>query len=159
MRLGAIEILSVPVTDQQRAKEFYEETLGFKLISDASFGEGMRWVQLEPPGGGTNITLVTWFEDVRPGSLRGMVIACDDVDAAYEELRGRGARFGGPPEDMAWGRFASLQDPDGNGWLLRQPLGASALHGAHREALHEAVEEEVVDQRDRDRDDHRRRHQ
>ncbi len=124
MRLGAIEIVSVPVSDQQRAKEFYERTLGFKLISDERFDQGMRWVQLEPPGGGTNITLVTWFENMRPGSLGGMVIACEDVDAAYEELRGRGARFNGPPEDMPWGRFAGLQDPDGNGWLLRQPPAA-----------------------------------
>jgi predicted enzyme related to lactoylglutathione lyase len=124
MRLGAIEILSVPVTDQDRSKEFYERTLGFKLVSDAPFEQGMRWVQLEPPGGGPDVTLVTWFEEMRPGSLRGLVIGCDDVDAAYEELRARGARFSGPPEDMPWGRFASLQDPDGNGWLLRQPPSA-----------------------------------
>jgi len=124
MRLGAIEILSVPVSDQQRAKEFYERTLGFKLISDDPFDQGMRWVQLEPPAGGTNITLVTWFENMRPGSLGGMVIACENVDEAYEELRGRGADFSSPPEDMPWGRFASLQDPDGNGWLLHQPPAA-----------------------------------
>jgi catechol 2,3-dioxygenase-like lactoylglutathione lyase family enzyme len=124
MRLGAIEILSIPVTDQQRAKEFYERTLGFKLISDEPFDQGMRWVQLEPPGGGTNITLVTWFESLRPGTLSGMVLACEDIDATYDELRARGVTFGGPPEDMPWGRFASLQDPDGNGWLLRQPPSA-----------------------------------
>ena len=124
MRLGVIEILSVPVSDQQRAKEFYERTLGLKLISDDRFEPGMRWVQLEPPGGGTNITLVTWFENMRPGSLGGMVIACGNVDEAYEELSGRGAEFSSPPEDMPWGRFASLQDPDGNGWLLHQPSAA-----------------------------------
>jgi uncharacterized glyoxalase superfamily protein PhnB len=124
MRLGAIEILSIPVTDQQRAREFYERTLGFKLISDEPFEQGMRWVQLEPPGGGTNITLVTWFEGLRPGSLTGMVLACEDVDATYDELRARGVTFTAPPEDMPWGRFASLQDPDGNGWLLRQPPAA-----------------------------------
>lgn len=124
MRLGAIEILSIPVTDQQRAKEFYEQTLGFKLISDEPFEQGMRWVQLEPPGGGTNITLVTWFEGLRPGSLTGMVLACEDVDATYDELRARGVTFTAPPEDMPWGRFANLQDPDGNGWLLRQPPAA-----------------------------------
>ncbi len=124
MRLGAIEILSIPVTDQQRAREFYEQTLGFKLISDESFEQSMRWVQLEPPGGGTNITLVTWFEGLRPGSLTGTVLACEDVDATYDELRARGVTFTAPPEDMPWGRFATLQDPDGNGWLLRQPPAA-----------------------------------
>jgi catechol 2,3-dioxygenase-like lactoylglutathione lyase family enzyme len=121
MRLGAIELVSVPVTDQSRSKEFYQDKLGFKLISDGQFGDGQRWVQLEPPGGGPDITLVTWFSEMRPGSLTGLVLACEDVDGAYTELTDRGVRFSGPPEDMEWGRFASLQDPDGNTWLLQQP--------------------------------------
>ncbi len=120
MRLGVIELVSVPVTDQARSKEFYEDKLGFKVISDDQFGEGQRWVQLEPPGGGVNITLVTWFDDMPPGSLKGLVISCDDVDGTVGELRDRGVQLGGPPEDMAWGRFASVQDPDGNTLLLRQ---------------------------------------
>ena len=121
MRLGVIELVSVPVTDQTRSKEFYQDKLGFKLISDDQFGDGQRWVQLEPPGGGPGITLVTWFPEMRPGSLTGLLLACDDVDDAYAGLRDRGVGFSGPPEDMQWGRFASLQDPDGNTWLLRQP--------------------------------------
>lgn len=52
MRLGVIELVSVPVTDQSRSREFYEGKLGFKLISDDQFGDGQRWVQLEPPGAG-----------------------------------------------------------------------------------------------------------
>jgi catechol 2,3-dioxygenase-like lactoylglutathione lyase family enzyme len=124
MRLGVIELVSVPVSDQQRSKEFYESKLGFRLISDDQFDEGQRWVQLEPPGGGANITLVTWFDDMRPGSLKGLVISCDDIDATYAELRDRGVDLSGPPEDMAWGRFASVQDPDGNTVLLRQPPAA-----------------------------------
>lgn len=124
MRLGVIELVSVPVSDQERSKEFYESKLGFKLVSDDQFDEGQRWVQLEPPGGGANITLVTWFEDMRPGSLQGLVISCDDIDGTYAELRDRGVPFSGPPEDMAWGRFASVQDPDGNTLLLRQPPAA-----------------------------------
>lgn len=67
MRLGVIELVSVPVTDQARSKEFYEDKLGFKVISDDQFGD-QRWVQLEPPGGGVNITLVTWFEEMRPAA-------------------------------------------------------------------------------------------
>jgi catechol 2,3-dioxygenase-like lactoylglutathione lyase family enzyme len=121
MRLGAIELVSVPVTDQSRSKEFYEGKLGFTLISDDPFGDGLRWVQLSPPGGGPGITLVTWFPELRPGTLTGLVLSCDDVDGAYAELRERGVGFSAAPEDMPWGRFASLQDPDGNTWLLRQP--------------------------------------
>jgi catechol 2,3-dioxygenase-like lactoylglutathione lyase family enzyme len=121
MRLGVIELVSVPVTDQSRSKEFYQDKLGFKLISDDQFGEGQRWIQLAPPGGGPDITLVNWFQEMRPGSLTGLVLTCEDVDGAYAELRERGVGFSAPPEDMQWGRFASLQDPDGNTWLLRQP--------------------------------------
>jgi predicted enzyme related to lactoylglutathione lyase len=123
MRLGVIELVSVPVSDQARSKEFYESKLGFKVISDDQFGD-QRWVQLEPPGGGVNITLVTWFEEMRPGSLKGLVISCDDVDGTVGELRDRGVDLSGPPEDMAWGRFASVQDPDGNTLLLRQAPAA-----------------------------------
>jgi catechol 2,3-dioxygenase-like lactoylglutathione lyase family enzyme len=124
MRLGVIELVSVPVTDQTRSKEFYQDKLGFKLISDDQFGDGQRWVQLEPPGGGPDITLVTWFPEMPAGSLRGLVLGCDDVDGAYAELRDRGVGCSAAPEDMPWGRFASLQDPDGNTWILRQaPAG------------------------------------
>jgi catechol 2,3-dioxygenase-like lactoylglutathione lyase family enzyme len=124
MRLGVIELVSVPVTDQTRSKEFYQDKLGFKLISDDQFGDGQRWVQLQPPGGGVNITLVTWFPEMPAGSLRGLVLGCEDVDGAYAELRDRGVGFSAAPEDMPWGRFASLQDPDGNTWILRQdPAG------------------------------------
>ena len=72
-------------------------------------------------GGGPGITLVTWLPELRPGSLTGLVLSCDDVDGACADLRERGVGFSAAPEDMPWGRLASLQDPDGNTWLERQP--------------------------------------
>ena len=62
MAITNISVVSVPVTDQDRAKSFYTEKLGFSAEVDGSFGEGMRWVMLRPPGSATAITLVTWFD-------------------------------------------------------------------------------------------------
>ena len=69
MALTNLEVISVPVSDQDRAKQFYADALGFTPEMDTSFGGGdMRWVMLRPPGGGAAITLVTWFESMPPGS-------------------------------------------------------------------------------------------
>ena len=63
MALTNLEVISVPVSDQDRAKSFYAEKLGFSVEMDSTFGDGgMRWVMLRPPGSGTAVTLVTWFE-------------------------------------------------------------------------------------------------
>ena len=68
MRGAQVSVVSIPVADQERAKKFYVEVLGFDVVVDNPFGEGMRWVMLRPPGGGAAITLVTWFPEMRPGS-------------------------------------------------------------------------------------------
>ncbi|GAB2667990.1 glyoxalase superfamily protein [Kribbella swartbergensis] len=119
MALQSLFIVSVPVSDQDRSKAFYTEKLGFDVRADNMFGE-LRWVQLQPPGGGTSITLVTWFPTMPPGSLKGLVIECDDVDATAAELTGRGLTLNEDIQDAPWGRFTSLDDPDGNGWVIQQ---------------------------------------
>jgi uncharacterized glyoxalase superfamily protein PhnB len=82
-------------------------------------GEEQRWVQLAPPGAETSVTLVTWFETMSPGSLKGIVLATDDLEGDCERLAARGVRFGGPIEHAPWGSFATFEDPDGNGWVLQ----------------------------------------
>ncbi len=114
-----IQFVSVPVTDQGRAKQFYVDVLGFTCGADQEFAPGRRWIDLEPPGGGAGITLVTWLDAMPAGSLQGLVLAVDDIDATYADLGGRGVQFNGPVDDQPWGRFASFSDPDGNGWVLR----------------------------------------
>jgi catechol 2,3-dioxygenase-like lactoylglutathione lyase family enzyme len=114
-----IQLVSVPVSDQARAKTFYTETLGFELVADNPFGD-QRWIQVAPRGAETGVTLVTWFETMPPGSTKGLVLETDDVDASYQELGARGVRFNGPVEEQFWGRFATFEDPDGNGWVLQQ---------------------------------------
>jgi catechol 2,3-dioxygenase-like lactoylglutathione lyase family enzyme len=120
-----IEVVSVPVSDQDRAKAFYADTLGFEVVSDHPMGEGMRWVQLRPPNSATSITLVSWFDAMPPGSLKGTVLATDDINATYQQLEGRGLRWNGPVEEQFWGSFATFDDPDGNGWVVAQ-----STHGA-----------------------------
>lgn len=120
MPITDIVIVSIPVSNQDRAKSFYVDTLGFELLADSPMGPNMRWVQVRPKGGSTSLTLVTWFETMAPGSSKGLVVECDDIERTYEELAGRGVSFSGPIETQPWGRFATFDDPDGNGIVLQQ---------------------------------------
>jgi uncharacterized glyoxalase superfamily protein PhnB len=112
-------VVSVPVSDQDRARAFYVQTLGFEDKGEAPFGEGQRWIEVVPPGSQTSLSLVNWFPNMPPGSLQGIVLGVPDVEAAYRELAARGVVFNGPLADAPWGRFATFQDPDGNGWVLQ----------------------------------------
>jgi catechol 2,3-dioxygenase-like lactoylglutathione lyase family enzyme len=121
MAITSLEVISVPVTDQDRAKRFYAEQLGFAEQIDAAFGDSMRWVMLRPPGGGTAITLVTWFGTMPAGSLNGSVLGCDDIEKTLAELIARGVTFAEDEiQEAPWGRWKTFTDPDGNGWILQQ---------------------------------------
>ena len=124
MAILGFEILSVPVNDQQRAKNFYHDVLGFTLIREEPMGPGMSWIQLAPQGQSVTIALVTWFENMKPGGLQGVMVNTQDIDAEHALLRSRGLEIGEIAEE-AWGRHAMFTDPDGNGWILRQPPVAS----------------------------------
>ena len=121
MAITNLSVVSVPVTDQDRAKNFYAEKLGFAAEVDGSFGEGMRWVMLRPPGSATAITLVTWFDTMPAGSLKGSVLSCDDLDKTLADLTARGVGFNEDEvQEAPWGRWKTFDDPDGNGWVLQQ---------------------------------------
>lgn len=120
MSILGFEIISVPVLDQQRAKAFYRDVLGFELIREEAMGPGMSWIQLAPKGQGVTIALVTWFDAMQPGGLQGIMINTDDIDAEHALLIGRGLNLSEIKAEP-WGRYAMFQDPDGNGWILRQP--------------------------------------
>ena len=121
MALINFEVVSVPVTDQDRAKQFYVGKLGFTEVMDNQFGEGMRWVMLRPPGSRTNITLTTWFDTMPPGSLKGSVLTCDDLEETLSELEGRGVTFAeNEIQEAPWGRWKVCEDPDGNSWIIQQ---------------------------------------
>lgn len=116
----SIAIVSVPVSDQAKAKAFYTETLGFKVVRDDPMGPQQRWVQLEPSGGGASITLVTWFDAMKPGGQQGLVLTTSDIEARRAELAGRGLEIS-EVQSQPWGKFATFRDLDGNGWVLQQP--------------------------------------
>jgi predicted enzyme related to lactoylglutathione lyase len=117
--MKAITIISIPVTDQQAAKQFYLK-LGFNLLVEAPFNPGQNWVQLALPGQeAMSITLVTWFPELTPGSIRGFVIKVDSMDAEIKALNAKGIEVG-TIDETPWGKFAPVKDPDGNTWSLHE---------------------------------------
>lgn len=118
MSLTRIEVLSLPVTDQDRAKDFYVGALGFELVADNQMGPAQRWVQVRPRDGQTSITLVTWFDTMPPGSLKGLVIQTDDLAGDVKALAARGLEIS-EIQSAPWGRFVTFDDPDGNGLILQ----------------------------------------
>ncbi len=114
-----VVVVSVPVSDQERAKAFYVDQLGFELLRDDRSVPGLRWIQVAPSGGGPSLTLVDWFDTMAPGCLRGLVFQVTDIDAEYARLIAHGVRFEGPPERQPWGTEAVFFDPDGNGFVLQ----------------------------------------
>ncbi|MBF9134812.1 VOC family protein [Plantactinospora sp. S1510] len=119
MAITRIQLLSIPVTDQDRAKDFYVDTLGFELLGDNQMGPDQRWVQVAPKGAATSITLVTWFDTMPPGSVKGLVLETDDLDGDVADLTRRGVPIDGGIQDAPWGRYVSFDDPDGNGIVLQ----------------------------------------
>jgi predicted enzyme related to lactoylglutathione lyase len=116
-----IVIVSVPVADQARARGFYAEKLGFKVTMEVkdAMGPGKSWITVQPPGGGTSLTLVNWFETMPAGSLRGLVIATADVDSEYTRLKAAGVDIDAIKE-APWGRFATFRDSEGNGLVVQR---------------------------------------
>ena len=126
-----LEVVTVPVSDADRAKAFYE-SLGWKLDIDIEPAEGVRIVQFTPPGSGCSISFGKGITPADPGSFQGSELAVHDIDAAREDLIGRGIEVselyhldGGPkpgpdPERRSYQTFASFKDPDGNTWQLQE---------------------------------------
>ena len=119
MAITHIEILSLPVTDQDRARDFYVDVLGFEVRRHNPMGPDMRWVQVAPPGAKTSVTLVTWFPEMPPGSSKGLVLETDDLDGDVAALTQRGLTIEGGIQEQPWGRFVTFDDPDGNGIVLQ----------------------------------------
>ncbi|MGH2554147.1 MAG: VOC family protein [Actinomycetota bacterium] len=120
MKLKNLRLVSVPVTDPDRAKSFYTETLGLELIAEEEMPSGTRWVEVGPAGAQTSISLVTWLESMQPGSLRGLIFLTDDIQSDHEELSRRGVKFLGPIEEQQWGKYVQFWDQDGNVLVLQE---------------------------------------
>jgi predicted enzyme related to lactoylglutathione lyase len=114
-----IELVAIPVTDVDRAKAFYTEQAGFNADHDHTVSDEIRFVQLTPPGSACSITIGKGVTDAPPGSVQGMQMVVDDIDAAHGELAGRGVDVS-DVQDFPWGRFVFFNDPDGNKWAVQQ---------------------------------------
>ena len=114
-----IEVVFVPVTDTDRAKNFYVDALGWVCDHDQRVDDATRFVQVTPPGSKCSIAFGDGITDAEPGSLRGTMAVVADADAMLEHLRGRGVEAEGVDE-QAWGRFVSVTDPDGNTFVFQQ---------------------------------------
>jgi catechol 2,3-dioxygenase-like lactoylglutathione lyase family enzyme len=119
MTITHVQLLSVPVTDQDRARDFYVDVLGMALVRENPMGPDQRWVEVAPKGADTSITLVTWFPTMPPGSLKGLVLETDDLDGDLARLTGLGVPVEGGVQEAPWGRFVTFHDPDGNGIVLQ----------------------------------------
>ncbi|SDG99615.1 GNAT family N-acetyltransferase [Microbacterium pygmaeum] len=114
-----IELILVPVTDVDRAKEFYER-IGFHADHDQVPFDGLRFVQMTPPGSACSIAFGTGLGiDLEPGRQNTIQVVVPDADEALAQLRAAGAEASGVDE-QAWGRFVTFDDPDGNSWTLQE---------------------------------------
>jgi catechol 2,3-dioxygenase-like lactoylglutathione lyase family enzyme len=135
-----LEVLVLPVSDVDRAKDFYEK-LGFRLDADFVVSDDYRVVQLTPPGSAASIIFGTGLTNATPGSTEGLHLVVTDIEAATAELAdlgvevsevfhdaggvfhhaGTAERVSGPdPERRSYASFASFSDPDGNGWIVQE---------------------------------------
>jgi predicted enzyme related to lactoylglutathione lyase len=122
-----LELVSVPVSDVDRAKQFYIEQVGFNADHDHQVSDELRFVQLTPPGSACSIALGTGVTTAAPGSVKGLQIVVDDIEAAHAELVARGVQAS-EIQDFPWGSFVFFEDPDGNGWAVQQiqPRGSAS---------------------------------
>ena len=140
-----LEVIVIPVSDVDRAKDFYGK-LGWRLDADFAAGDDFRVMQFTPPGSGCSIIFGKNVTAATPGSAQGLYLIVSDIDAAREDLLGRGVKVSevfhgasdvhaGPDDPYIFGRlrvsgrdsdhgsyrsFASFSDPDGNGWLFQE---------------------------------------
>ena len=113
-----LELVAVPVSDVDRAKEFYERA-GFVVDHDHAVSDEVRFVQLTPPGSACSIAIGKGLTKMEPGSLDNMQAVIADADAAHADLTERGIDVS-PVDEQQWGRFVYFADPDGNRWSLQQ---------------------------------------
>ena len=114
-----LELVSIPVTDVDRAKEFYVSKVGFIADHDYQVNDALRFVQLTPPGSACSVVLGTGITDMTPGSQRGVQVVVEDVEAARRQLIANGISAS-DVDVQPWGSFVTFSDPDGNTWALQQ---------------------------------------
>ena len=114
-----LELVPLPTSDVDASKAFYVERVGFTLDHDVAPGNGMRIVQLTPPGSACSVVVGVGIGDPQAAPVKGLHLVVDDVEAARAELTGRGVEVSGV-DDLGGVKYAYFSDPDGNSWALQE---------------------------------------
>jgi catechol 2,3-dioxygenase-like lactoylglutathione lyase family enzyme len=127
-----LELVIVPVADVDRSKAFYTEQLGFRLDVDHSAGDAFRVVQMTPPGSACSITIGINVGAGEPGTVKGLHLVVDDIEAAHAQLEAAGVENSGiqhfedgqltpgpDPDGRAYGSYIFFSDPDDNTWAVQ----------------------------------------
>ena len=114
-----IELVGMPVSDVDRALEFYGTTLGWPVDHDHTVSDEVRFIQVTPPGSACSIAFGNGVSDMAAGSLRALQVVVASADEALADLRGRGVEAS-DVDDQPWGRFVYFADPDGNTWSVQE---------------------------------------
>ncbi len=113
-----LELFAVPVTDVDRAKDFYVKA-GFNADHDHAVSDEIRFVQLTPPGSKASIAIGNGLTEMAPGSVEGLQVVVDSAEEARAALADRGVEVS-EVQEFPWGRFVYFSDPDGNGWAVQE---------------------------------------
>ena len=114
--------MSDPERNKATAKAFYVDKAGFNADHDHQVSDDLRFVQLTPPGSACSIAIGTGVTDAAPGSVKGLQLVVDDIEAARAELAGRGVEVS-DIQRFPWGAFVFFSDPDGNAWAVQDLTG------------------------------------
>jgi catechol 2,3-dioxygenase-like lactoylglutathione lyase family enzyme len=115
-----LELVVIPVTDVDRARDFYKDKVGFNLDHDHTVNEKLRFVQMTPIGSACSICFgIGISDDMKPGCIKGLQMVVKDAQAAHDELKERGVDVT-DVDTQVWGKFVRFNDPDGNAWALQE---------------------------------------
>jgi catechol 2,3-dioxygenase-like lactoylglutathione lyase family enzyme len=128
-----LEVVTVPVSETERAKDFYANTLGFQVDIDVQLSPTLRFVQLTPPGSNCSIHIGDGMSPMQPGSLKGLILVVDNAEAAKAELERNGLQLS-DIEEQSWGRQVYFSDPDGNSWTLQESYARNKQKAAEGQA-------------------------
>jgi catechol 2,3-dioxygenase-like lactoylglutathione lyase family enzyme len=128
-----LEVVPVPVSNTDRAKDFYANMLGFHIDLDIQVTPSLRFVQLTPPGSDCSIHIGEGTSTMQPGSLQGLILVVDNAATAKAELEKKGVQVS-DIEEQSWGRHVYFSDPDGNSWTLQESYARNKQKPAEGQA-------------------------
>jgi catechol 2,3-dioxygenase-like lactoylglutathione lyase family enzyme len=113
--INKVKFVSIPVTNQDRALQFYTQKLGFTVLTDQPFDDSQRWIELRVPKSDTSVVLFTAKgEEKRVGTFMNLAFESNDVASTYKTLKDKGVSFDGEPKKEHWGTFVIMKDSEGN---------------------------------------------